>query len=145
MNITIGGKIREVTDKQMEQIKELLLETELRTPGYILFWSGAGDKKINGLFFNNNEQVLNYFLPRRQWTVSTSQNQIVRGNRKLVPINREDLKPGDVVYRSDTEDRSFDQIDDYGIVLNPDETAYPTYENEIHIDDLEYSFWWKVI
>ena len=142
MNITIGGKTKEVTNEQFKQI-EKLLGSKLRTPDNIRFNAGP-EGFVYGLFFNNDKQALGF--SGRQFNVQAGHiNPIFTTNRKLVPINREDLKPGDVVYRSDTEDRSFDQIDDYGIVLNPHETAYTTYQNEIHIDDLGYSFWWKVI
>ena len=167
MNITIGGKTKEVTDEPMEQIKELLdpdtiitisgkdlfelktqitklLETELRTPINIgIFIGGINKDKVKGLFFNDGEQILTaeagVFEVQR---VTTARRSV---ERKLVPINREDLKPGDVVYRFGTEDGSLDQIDDYGIVLNPNETAYATDQKGIHIDDLGYPFWWKVI
>ena len=165
MNITIGGITKEVTDEQMEQIKELLdsdttitisgkdlfelktqikklLETDLRTPDNILFYAG---EKVYGLFFNNNKQVLDYHSSREQWQVLATATSVPRNNRKLVPTLREDLKPGDIVYRSDKEHKSFTPTEFYGIVLNSDEVIYVDEGKETLIDDFDYNFWWKVV
>ena len=141
MNITIGGKNREVTDKQIKQI-EKLLETELRTPDNIHLYVG---ERAYGLFFNNNKQVLNYHAYTGQWTVLAPEMSVPKNNRKLVLALREDLEPGDVVFRADIPDGYFDEIEGYGIVLNEKEMVYITNLGELHIDNSYYNCWWKVI
>ena len=141
MNITIGGKTKEVTDEQMKQI-EKLLETELRTPDNIHLYVG---ERVYGLFFNNNKQVLNYHAYKEQWTVLAPDMSVSKNNRKLVLALREDLEPGDVVFRADIPDGSFEEIDGYGIVLNEKEVIYVTSLGGLHKDYSYYNCWWKVI
>ena len=144
MNITIGGKTKEVTDEQMKKI-EKLLETKLRTPNNISFYAGDGEGKVYGLFFNNNQQVLDYNAPRKQWTVLATKTSVRRGNRKLVRTLQVDLLPGNVVLRMDDLGGDFGELECYGIVLNEKEVIYVTSLGGLHIDNDYYSYWWRVV
>lgn len=147
MNITIGGKNREVTDEQMKQI-EKLLNKELRTPDNILFCAGTGRETVYGLFFNENQQILGFSYGTKQWTVTGVSDQILRTNRKLVPIDREDLLPGDVAFRSDKYEEEFDRLLDYCIILDAKKVVSLTESSSepifIYIAEEDES-WWKVV
>ena len=143
MNITIGGITKEVTNEQMKKI-EKLLETDLRTPDNIFFYAGRAGE-VWGLFFNNNKQLLDYNIPREQWTVSFTSTSVPKNNRKIVPVLQEELEPGDVVFRADNYDGDFDVIEGYGIVLKEKGVVYITSLGELHIDNDYYSYWWKVV
>ena len=143
MNITIGGKTKEVTDEQMKQI-EKLLESELRTPDNIKFCAGTWDEYVYGLFFNNNRQILGYSTTGH-WNVTVRTDQILRNNRKLFPVKREDLKPGDFAYRDVVPDADFDFKEGYGIILDSEMVVEVIDGREIHEDCQDYPYWWKVV
>ena len=145
MNITIGGKNREITEEQLEQINELL-KTELRTPSTIHFDVGMGKGNVYGLFFNRDKQIL-YFPDRtKQWFVRDSgANQIFRTGRKLVPINREDLKPGDVAYRDDDEIDTGGYLECYCVILDEKYIACVCSDTDIVVDNSVADYWWKVV
>lgn len=147
MNITIGGVQREVTDEQFEQI-EKLLNKELRTPDKIIFLSDIDGDTVNGIFFNKDRQVLGFSKHTGQWIVFGKMGDTRYWDRRLVPIKREDLKPGDIAFRSAEDEEEFDRIADYCIILDDEKvvSAQASGYTPIRIESGdEDETWWKVV
>ncbi len=142
MNITIGGIQRDVSDEQLEKIHKLL-ETELRTPDNIAFQGAVGPGHITGIFFNGEDQIL--YRHGNNYVVWLAGSSAKRTNRKLVPIERKDLRPGDVVYRDENKRNPGEYSDMYGVVLDEERVTYIKRDKEVWIDGMDYTYWWKVV
>jgi hypothetical protein len=92
---------------------------------------------INGntaLFYNNEAwNAISYHN-----IIPSSPNQF-----KLVPCKREDLKAGDVAFRTSFDKPTFDNLSKYCIVLE-DGCQYWN-KRECQFDDMSYNHWYKVV
>ena len=79
------------------------------------------------------------------WNVHSSDRiSLSKPNQfKLVPLNREDLKVGDVAFRTSFDKPTFDNLSKYCIVL--EYGCQYWNQRECQFDDMSYNHWYKVV
>jgi hypothetical protein len=98
----------------------------------------------DGIFFANGHQVLT--SNNGYYNVYTYDARIFNFVRhKLVPIKREDLRPGDIAYRTDMNNPILNDTTKYCIILNDNTYTYLTANDEVIQVDCSFNYWYKVI
>ena len=62
----------------------------------------------------------------------------------LIPYNREDLKPGDVAFRSPIESNNFKDLDKYCVILDDRRCAFILNDEDTIISSRDFYYWYKV-
>jgi hypothetical protein len=96
------------------------------------------------IVFPNNKQVLSQ--SNGYYTVFTIPNIINLPKYQLIPIERKDLKQGDIAFRTEVSELVVNEIHRYCIILNASEYAYIRDDKGI-IDIAKNTFihWYKVL
>ena len=93
----------------------------------------------------NGKSILKYDYGTGTWDVySHNEHAMSTPNQfKLVPLNREDLKVGDVAFRTSFDKPTFDNLSKYCIVLE-DGCQYWN-KRECQFDDMSYNHLYKIV
>lgn len=138
--ICIDGKKVELSEETAKNLKkEFVKEEYIEAPDFV------DNKRI---YFNNFKQKL-YFAEGTYSFEVTSLGYATRTGYKLIPIKREDLKKGDIAYRTETpikEDKcSHKDKEEYCVILNDEMNVSVKYNQETSVNDDIYTYWYKVV
>jgi hypothetical protein len=122
--------------------KLVFTREELIVPDNIALINTPG---CNFIAFNNNKQLLTEHYGVYD-VRSYSPYYTACPLNILVPIERQNLKPGDIAFRSDIEfnQHNAKALDKYCVIVNDKEYAYIT-ERSVHISNNSFNYWYKAI
>ena len=96
----------------------------------------------SGIMFNKNNLMLAMSMSG-QYCVTDAMEPAL--NCKLIKIDKCDLVPGDIAYRSDKSDEDFTDLYYYCIILPEGKHVYVLDDFEICANSLEHDKWYKVV
>lgn len=131
--------------QQIEELKKFVEhcdKKELRTPDNILF-ELVGDKLE--IVFLNKKQTLCWNYSYNVWRVGTHWAGYAIKNLRLEKVNREDLKVGEVAFRTNGDSSDFDNFAGYCVIVNSEEVVYVTSNSNVLHDSYNYEKWYRVV
>lgn len=130
-------------EKELKELKEQVKtesEDTILVPENIKLETGCGACDRLGLVFENKKQTLTYH--NGVYNVDrTCEGDFVQC--KLTPCKREDLKPGDTAFRTDSSTTNFTILYHYCKIISDTKYAYISGENT-RVRSISFKYWYKV-
>ena len=129
--IAKANELKDLANKE-EDIILVPDEIKITKPGF-----------SHSMWITNWNQELYYSHRDKNWAVSSSFNEEEIIKCKLTPCEYEDLKTGDVFYKTDFNSNYFGSLFNYAIKLNNDSYQYWQWKDCVN-DNSEWKHYWKV-
>ncbi len=144
---------KELILKDIEEAEAKLKDARNRLDNYkpVEYYEVHGYTPISGagnIIFNGRLQVLKYTPCCSTWCVCLDQKGFINLSDEFVwvPIKREDLKPGDVAYRTDgiPSDDEFKYKGGVCLILSSKKYTYIKNEENVNTSSLTFNYWYKL-
>ncbi len=144
---------KELILKDIEEAEAKLKEARKRLDNYkpVEYYEIHENTPITrtgGIIFNKRKQCLRYLPVAKTWVVEATDYEFANGTKDFVwvPIKREDLKPGDVAYRTDgiPSDEEFKYEGGVCLILDSKKYTHIKNEEDVSTNILTFTYWYKL-